>query len=88
MYSVELKPRAQKYIKNQSPKIQKQLIKRIEALADNPYPLGCKLLHTQKNLYRIRSGDYRIVYQVQKENLIVLVVTVGHRSDVYNHLGR
>jgi mRNA interferase RelE/StbE len=86
MYSVELKPRAQKYIRAQPCKIQRQLIGHIESLAATPYPPGCKLLHTQENLYRVRSGDYRIIYQVRQENLIVLVVTVGHRSDVYDQL--
>jgi mRNA interferase RelE/StbE len=88
MYSVELKPQAQKFIESQSVKIRRQLIRRLEALAENSYPAGYKLLHSEKKLYRIRSGDYRIIYQVQHENLLILIVKVGHRKDVYEHLSQ
>ena len=86
MYKIELKPRAQKFIAAQSKKIQKQLIQRIESLAANPHPPGSKLLHAKEKLYRLRSGTYRIIYQVQHDKLVVVVATVGHRRDVYDHL--
>jgi mRNA interferase RelE/StbE len=86
MYKIELKPRAQKFIAAQSKKIQKQLIQRIESLAANPHPRGSKLLHAKEKLYRLRSGAYRIIYQVQHDKLVVVVATVGHRRDVYDHL--
>jgi mRNA interferase RelE/StbE len=86
MYSVELKPQAQKFIEAQPRKIQGQLIKKIEALAGNPHPASSKLLHSEKKLYRIRSGDYRIIYQVQHENLLILIVKVGHRRNIYERL--
>ena len=86
MYRIELKPRAQKFIATQSKKTQKQLIQRIESLAADPHPRGSKLLHAEEKLYRIRSGSYRIIYQVQHDKLVVVVATVGHRRDVYDHL--
>jgi mRNA interferase RelE/StbE len=86
MYSVELKTQAQKFIEAQPEKIQRQLIRKIEDLAGNPNPAGSKLLHSEKKLYRIRSGDYRIIYQVQHENLLILIVKVDHRKDVYERL--
>ncbi len=86
MYKIELKPRAQKFIAAQSKKIQRQLIQRIESLAADPHPRGSKLLHTKERLYRVRSGSYRIIYQVQHDKLIVAVATVGHRRDVYERL--
>ncbi|HLB72412.1 MAG TPA: type II toxin-antitoxin system RelE/ParE family toxin [Sedimentisphaerales bacterium] len=86
MYRIELKPRAQKFIAAQSKKTQKQLIQRIESLAADPHPRGSKLLHAKERLYRIRSGSYRIIYQVQHDKLVVVVATVGHRRNVYNHL--
>jgi mRNA interferase RelE/StbE len=88
MYSVELKPQAQKFIEAQPGKIQRQLVRKIESLVENPHPAGSKLLHGEKKLYRIRSGDYRIVYQIQHENLLILIVKVGHRKDVYERLSR
>jgi len=86
MYKIELKPRAQKSIAAQSKKIQKQLIQRIESLAANPHPPGSKLLHAKEKLYRLRSGAYRIIYRVQHDKLVVVVATIGHRRNVYDHL--
>jgi mRNA interferase RelE/StbE len=86
MYNVELKPRAQKFIAAQSKKTQKQLIKRIESLSVNPHPPNSKMLHSKEKLYRLRSGSYRIIYQFQHEKLLVIVATIGHRSNIYNQL--
>jgi mRNA interferase RelE/StbE len=86
MYSIELKPRAAKFIATRSKKIQRQLIAHIEALATNPRPAGFKLLYAKEKLYRIRSGNYRIIYQIQNRKLLVVVVKVGDRKDIYRHL--
>ncbi len=60
----------------------KNILKRIEELAQVPRPPGCeKLTGTEK--YRIRQGKYRIVYSVQDDELTVWVVKVGHRKDIY-----
>ena len=86
MYKVELKPRAQKFIATQSKRIQKQLIKRIESLSINPHPPNSKMLHTKERLYRLRSGSYRIIYQVQHEKLLIIIVLIGDRRDIYDRL--
>ncbi|MGB3563875.1 MAG: type II toxin-antitoxin system RelE/ParE family toxin [Thermoanaerobaculia bacterium] len=59
-----------------------RIVRRIEGLADNPRPPGCQKLSGQDR-YRVRQGEYRIVYSVEDEELIVYVVKVGHRKDVY-----
>jgi mRNA interferase RelE/StbE len=86
MYSIELKPQAQKFIETQSRKVQKQLIKRIEILATNPHPPQSKLLHQGESLYSYRSGVYRIIYQIQQDKLLIVVAKIGHRKNVYNRL--
>jgi len=86
MYSIELKPQAQKFIKAQTRKVQAQLIKRIEILATNPHPPQSKLLHEGQALYSFRSGVYRIIYQIQQEKLLIVVAKIGHRKNVYNRL--
>lgn len=88
MYSIELKPQAQKFIEAQSRKIQKQLIKRIEVLATNPRPSQSKLLHEGEALYSFRSGVYRIIYQIQQKKLLIVVAKIGHRKNVYKSLPR
>ncbi len=58
----------------------------IEALAENPRPVGAKRLAGPRVLYRLRIGDYRVVYDIQEDVLVVLVVALGHRKDVYRRL--
>lgn len=55
----------------------------ITALEQDPRPSGCKKLRGATNTYRIRSGDYRVVYTIEDAELLVLVVRVGHRREVY-----
>ena len=59
-----------------------RILKRIEALADDPTPLGSEKLSGQER-YRVRQGSYRILYEISGEELVVTVVKVGHRRDVY-----
>ena len=59
-----------------------KVIKRIEALAENPRSQGCEKL-TGQDRYRIRQGRYRIVYSIQDNELTVWIVKVGHRKDIY-----
>jgi mRNA interferase RelE/StbE len=67
----------------QFPKVDvKRILQRIRSLADEPRPAGCEKLSGQER-YRIRQGVYRIVYEIDDNVLIVLVVKVGHRRDVY-----
>jgi mRNA interferase RelE/StbE len=60
----------------------RRILQRIRSLADDPRPSGCEKLSGQER-YRIRQGVYRIVYEIDDHVLIVLVVKVGHRRDVY-----
>ena len=54
----------------------------IDALANDPRPSGCTMLTVEKR-YRIRVGDFRIVYEIHDSKLVVLVIRIGHRSSVY-----
>ncbi len=60
----------------------KRILERIRALADDPRPSGCEKLSGLER-YRLRQGSYRIVYEIEDARLIVLVVKVGHRRDIY-----
>ncbi len=59
-----------------------RILKRIEGLADNPRPVGCEKLSGQER-FRVRQGVYRIIYEIRDEELVVIVVKVGHRREVY-----
>lgn len=82
-YTVELKPSAAKALEALPKPDQRRIAARIDALATDPRPVGAKKLEGEDDLYRIRVGDYRIVYQIQARRLIVLVVHIAHRRDVY-----
>ena len=58
----------------------------ILALSDNPRPPGCVKLSGLADLWRIRVGDYRVVYEIRDRQLIVLIVGVAHRREVYRNL--
>jgi len=69
------------------PKVQLALlIKKISSLATNPFPAGAVCLQGISNLYRIRHANYRVIYQVSNDELIILVVKVGHRKEVYRSI--
>jgi len=56
---------------------------RVQALASNPRPEGCEKLSGQHNLYRVRQGDYRILYTVDDHALLVVAYKIRHRREVY-----
>jgi len=64
--------------------IAKKIVSEIKLLTDNPRPNGCKKLVGTEYSYRIRIGDYRVVYSVFDKQLLVRVVKLGHRKDNYN----
>ena len=82
-YNILIKPSAVKEIEAISPKRDRQrIVNSISKLAENPRPPGCEKLSGQDK-YRIRQGRYRIVYSIKDQDLVVYVVTVGHRKQVY-----
>ena len=84
MYRVLLRPPAQKFLRKLRDKsLTARLIAAMRGLASQPRPPGCEKLVGPDNLYRIRVGDYRIVYQARDEVLLVLVLKIGHRREVY-----
>lgn len=82
-YSILIKRSAQKEIEAVGSKRDRQrIVKRIQGLASDPRPIGCEKLSGSSYL-RVRQGRYRIVYEVQDNELIVHVIKVGHRREVY-----
>lgn len=82
-YVVEFKASADKALQRLPAAMQKRIVREVEALADDPRPAGCVKLADDDNAWRIRVGDYRVLYEVHDQRLLVLVVRVAHRKDVY-----
>ncbi len=85
-YPVEVKPSAAKSLAKLPRPFQVRIAQRIDALSVDPQPLGAEQLRGHQNLLRIRAGDYRIIYTIMDDRLIVLVVRIGHRREVYRGL--
>lgn len=81
-YKIEIKASAQKELKNLPNKELKKVIEKISSLATNPRPTGCKKLSGDEK-YRIRVGNYRVLYSIEDEILVIFIFKVGHRKDVY-----
>jgi mRNA interferase RelE/StbE len=83
VYRVLLERTAEKDLSRLSSEIHARVITAIKALATNPRPLGCRKLAGSKHDWRIRVGDYRVVYEIADEIRIVRVNRVRHRREVY-----
>ena len=81
-YSVEFKPSVVKALKRIPKENQIQIIRKIKSLADDPWPAGCVKL-ADFPYYRVRYGNYRIIYEIQDNKLLILILKIGHRKDVY-----
>jgi mRNA interferase RelE/StbE len=62
------------------------IIQKVELLKDEPKPEGSAKLMGSRDLFRIRHGDYRVVYQIQKHVLLIIIIRIGHRKDIYKKL--
>jgi mRNA interferase RelE/StbE len=82
-YSVQFRPSAAKALEKLDGQIRARILRSITALAGDPRPSGVKSLTGEPGLWRIRVGDYRVVYEIEDDELVVLVVRVAHRSTVY-----
>jgi mRNA interferase RelE/StbE len=85
-YLVTVKPSAARALKKLSADHRRRVAATIDALAGNPRPAGVEVLEARERLYRVRSGDYRILYQIHDAVLVVLVVRIGHRREIYRHV--
>ena len=83
-YRLLVKPSATKEIEAIGTKRDRQqIVRRIQALAAEPRPAGCRKLEGERNLWRVRIGDYRVVYAVYDDERRVDIVAVRHRSKAY-----
>jgi mRNA interferase RelE/StbE len=83
-YEVGFKPAALRQLRKLNDEVQAAIVAKVESLADDPRPEDCKKLKGEKDLYRIRVlKNYRVVYEIQDKQLVITVIKVGHRRNVY-----
>jgi mRNA interferase RelE/StbE len=83
-YTVTILPSALRALQSLPRNVRERIREKIDLLAENPRPPGIKALQgSQKGFLRLRVGDYRVLYRVEDDRLLVVVVTIGHRREVY-----
>ena len=82
-YRIEIKSSAAKELEKLPRKMIPRVVTAINGLAENPRPQGVKKLVGFERIYRIRVGDYRILYDIFKKELIIEIIRIRHRKDVY-----
>jgi len=85
-HDVAWQPKALKSLRRIDNPDRVRLIRASQALAYDPFPLSCRRVIGPHDIYRIRVGAYRMLYTVENERLVVLILTVGHRRDIYRHI--
>ncbi|NOR69194.1 MAG: type II toxin-antitoxin system mRNA interferase toxin, RelE/StbE family [Methylomarinum sp.] len=84
-YKVELKKPAEKALFKLPKPVIAKVIHLLKELEQNPRPNGCKKLTGSNNSYRIRTGDYRVVYSIFDDVLVIDIIKIGHRKEIYKH---
>lgn len=82
-YSIELAPAAVRQFRKLARNIQLKLAGAINSLADNPRPRGAVKLKGARGIWRIREGDYRLIFEVREPDSIVLILRIAHRREAY-----
>ncbi len=82
-FKIEFSKPAEKQFTNIQKSDLKKISQKIDKLASNPFPTGHEKLKGEDDLYRVRQGDYRIIYSVLEKKLIVLIVKIRHRREAY-----
>ncbi len=83
LYNIRWKPSATKELRRLPKDSIARILRAVEQLATNPFPATVRKLTGAERSYRIREGDYRIIYTVEADELMIEIVRVGHRKDVY-----
>ncbi len=87
-YRIEIDRQALEVLAALPKKVQRQIATRIDSLAEEPFPPDAQQIKGQENIWRIRSGSYRIAYTVRKNILCILVLRIGDRKEFYRHFNR
>ena len=82
-YRIEVSATAERQLRRLARKPRSRIIEAIRALARDPHPRGCRRLRGFEDVFRIRVGRYRVLYSVEKKEILVIILKAGHRRDVY-----
>ena len=82
-YTLEFATSAAREFRALDRQTQRRITEKLTALGDDPFPSGSKKLKGQGDHFRIRIGDYRVIYRVDGKRVVIVIVRIGHRKEVY-----
>ena len=82
-YNILISATAEKALKKIPKKDRGRIVRLIQTLAISPVPLGARKLMEEQNIYRIRQGNYRVIYELKNKKLLILILKIGHRKNIY-----
>ena len=85
-YRIEIKGSAAKALKKIPKASRKRIVEKIDSLAESPPNPDTTKMKGDNPFHKVRVGDYRIVYEIQEDVLVILVIKIGHRKDIYRNL--
>ena len=85
-YKLEYKSSVKKELSKLAKTVRLAVVHKIELLRQEPRPEGSAKLKGSSDLYRIRHGDYRVIYKIQDLVLVILIIRIGHRREIYKNL--
>jgi mRNA interferase RelE/StbE len=87
-YDIRVAPAAERQLKKLVPSLQVKILEKLETLSTNPRPSGVEKLSSDPRFWRIRVGDYRIIYWIDDNAKILVALIVRHRKDAYRDIGK
>ena len=82
-YALEFTASATREFRDLDKQLQRRITEKVTALCKDPFPTGSKKLKAQPDHFRIRIADYRVIYRVDGKRVVILIVRIGHRREVY-----
>jgi mRNA interferase RelE/StbE len=84
-YKIEVSATAERQLKKLPREDAVQIFKMISLLAHDPRPNNCKKMRGFDSICRLRIGDYRVIYEIDSDHILVIILKIGHRKDIYRH---
>ena len=82
-YTIEFTASALREFRALDRQLQRRVATKVSELAEDPFPAGARKFQGEDDHWRIRVGDYRVIYRIEKHRVVIVIVRIGHRREVY-----
>ncbi len=82
-YKIEISATAERQLKKIRREDQVRILRAVSLLARDPRPDGCRKMSSYDDIYRIRVGNYRVIYEIDGKQIVVIILKIGHRREIY-----